>query len=548
MALSFSGATNLPQCAWTCWGFIVYLHGETNNNVAGMKYPIGIQQFSELRTNGWVYVDKTAVIYRLLSSGKYYFLSRPRRFGKSLLISTLEAYFKGQRDLFQGLAMEQLETDWVEHPVLHLDLNAKPFTKLQDLYDLLNDQITVYEHQYGSVAVDGSPEGRLRQLIRAAKEKTGRNVVVLVDEYDKPLLQAIGNEQLQDEFRSVLKAFYGVLKSADADIRFALLTGVSKFSKVSVFSDLNNLMDISMSPHYYDICGISESELHDTFDNEVGELASANGQTKDEAYETLRQRYDGYHFSPDTPGMYNPFSILWTLSEQQYGSYWFSTGTPTYLVQLMKEFDLNPKELSGYEASASELDSVQIKVDNPIAVLYQSGYLTIKGYDKRFKTYTLDYPNDEVKEGFVNFLLPYYTYSRQVNNASIIGQFVQSLERGNAQRFMELLQAFMAGIPYELVRDLEVHYQNVIYIITKLMGLYVQAEYRTSRGRIDLLVGTDKYVYIIELKHDGTAEEALVQINSKDYALPFATDGREVVKIGANITSETRNLERWVVE
>ena len=548
MMMPFSGATNLPQCVWTCWGFIVYLHGETNNNVAGMKYPIGIQQFSELRTNGWVYVDKTAVIYRLLSSGKYYFLSRPRRFGKSLLISTLEAYFKGQKELFQGLAMEQLETEWVEHPVLHLDLNAKPFTKLQDLYDLLNDQITVYEHQYGSVAVDGSPEGRLRQLIRAAKEKTGRNVVVLVDEYDKPLLQAIGNEQLQDEFRSVLKAFYGVLKSADADIRFALLTGVSKFSKVSVFSDLNNLMDISMSPHYYDICGISESELHDTFDNEVGELASANGQTKDEAYETLRQRYDGYHFSPDTPGMYNPFSVLWTLSEQQYGSYWFSTGTPTYLVQLMKEFDLNPKELSGYEASASELDSVQIKVDNPIAVLYQSGYLTIKGYDKRFKTYTLDYPNDEVKEGFVNFLLPYYTYSRQVNNASIIGQFVQNLERGNAQRFMELLQAFMAGIPYELVRDLEVHYQNVIYIITKLMGLYVQAEYRTSRGRIDLLVGTDKYVYIIELKHDGTAEEALAQINTKDYALPFATDGREVVKIGANITSETRNLERWVVE
>jgi hypothetical protein len=288
--------------------------------------------------------------------------------------------------------------------------------------------------------------------------------------------------------------------------------------------------------------------LHDTFDDEVGELASVNGQTKDEAYETLRQRYDGYHFSPDTSGMYNPFSILLALKNQEYGSYWFSTGTPTYLVQLMKEFDLNPKELSGYEASASELDSVQIKVDNPIAVLYQSGYLTIKGYDKRFRTYTLDYPNDEVKEGFVNFLLPYYTYSRQVNNASIIGQFVQSLERGNAQRFMELLQAFMAGIPYELVRDLEVHYQNVIYIITKLMGLYVQAEYRTSSGRIDLLVGTDKYVYIIELKHDGTAEEALAQINTKDYALPFATDGREVVKIGANITSETRNLERWVVE
>ncbi|MBR4161820.1 MAG: ATP-binding protein [Bacteroidaceae bacterium] len=517
--------------------------------MAGMKYPIGIQQFSELRTNGWVYVDKTAVIYRLLSSGKYYFLSRPRRFGKSLLISTLEAYFKGQRDLFQGLAMEQLETEWVEHPVLHLDLNAERYASIDELRNLLDTYLREWEVKYGSNE-DGNPSlsQRFHAVIRAAKEKTGRNVVVLVDEYDKPLLQAIGNEQLQDEFRSVLKAFYGVLKSADADIRFALLTGVSKFSKVSVFSDLNNIEDISMSPHYYDICGISESELHETFEDEVGELAFVNGQTKEEAYETLRQRYDGYHFSPDTSGMYNPFSILLALKNQEYGSYWFSTGTPTYLVQLMKEFDLNPKELSGYEASANELDSVQIKVDNPIAVLYQSGYLTIKGYDKRFRTYTLDYPNDEVKEGFVNFLLPYYTYSRQVNNASIIGQFVQSLERGNALRFMELLQAFMAGIPYELVRDLEVHYQNVIYIITKLMGLYVQAEYRTSSGRIDLLVGTDKYVYIIELKHDGTAEEALAQINSKDYALPFATDGREVVKIGANITSETRNLERWVVE
>lgn len=514
-----------------------------------MKYPIGIQHFSELRTNGWVYVDKTAVIYRLLSSGKYYFLSRPRRFGKSLLISTLEAYFKGQKDLFQGLAMEQLETEWVEHPVLHLDLNAERYASMDELRNLLDTYLRRWERVYGCYEEENpSLSQRFHAVIRAAKEKTGRNVVVLVDEYDKPLLQAIGNEDLQNEFRSALKAFYGVLKSADADIRFALLTGVSKFSKVSVFSDLNNLMDISMSPHYYDICGISERELHDTFDNEVGELASVNDQTKEEAYETLRQRYDGYHFSPDTPGMYNPFSVLWTLSEQQYGSYWFSTGTPTYLVQLMKEFDLNPKELSGYEASANELDSVQIKVDNPIAVLYQSGYLTIKGYDKRFKTYTLDYPNDEVKEGFVNFLLPYYTYSRQINNASIIGQFVQSLERGNSNRFMELLQAFMADIPYELVRDLEVHYQNVIYIITKLMGLYVQAEYRTSRGRIDLLVGTDKYVYIIELKHDGTAEEALAQINSKDYALPFVTDGREVVKIGANVTSETRNLERWVVE
>lgn len=512
-----------------------------------MKFPIGIQQFEKLREEDWAYVDKTEHIFNLVQGGTCYFLSRPRRFGKSMLLSTLEAYFQGKKYLFKGLAIEQLETEWAEHAVLHIDLNAKPFQKVEDLYDLLNDQLTIYEKMYDSVAVDKSPEGRLRQLIRAAKQKTGRNVVVLVDEYDKPILQAIGNEELQTEFRNALKAFYGVLKSADGDLRFAMLTGVTKFSKVSVFSDLNNLNDISMDDRYNEICGISQQELHDVFDEEIGKLAVANEQSKEEAYETLRQRYDGYHFCPNASGMYNPFSVLLALQKREYGSFWFSTGTPTYLVQLMKEADLNPYALSGYEASASELDSIQISVDNPIAVLYQSGYLTIKGYDSRFKVYTLDYPNDEVKEGFVNFLVPYYTYSKSVNHATIIGLFVKSLERGDAEHFMELLQSFMAGIPYELVRNLEVHFQNMIYIIIKLMGLYVQAEYRTSCGRIDLLIATEKYIYVIELKLDGSAEEALAQINEKDYALPFTADGRKVIKIGANITSATRNIERWVV-
>ena len=492
-------------------------------------------------------MDKTVHIFNLVQGGTCYFLSRPRRFGKSMLLSTLEAYFQGKKHLFKGLAIEQLETEWTEHAVLHIDLNAKPFQKVEDLYDLLNDQLTIYEKMYDSVAVDKSPEGRLRQLIRAAKQKTGRNVVVLVDEYDKPILQAIGNEELQTEFRNALKAFYGVLKSADGDLRFAMLTGVTKFSKVSVFSDLNNLNDISMDDRYNEICGISQQELHDVFDEEIGKLAVANEQSKEEAYETLRQRYDGYHFCPNASGMYNPFSVLLALQKREYGSFWFSTGTPTYLVQLMKEADLNPYALSGYEASASELDSIQISVDNPIAVLYQSGYLTIKGYDSRFKVYTLDYPNDEVKEGFVNFLVPYYTYSKSVNHATIIGQFVKSLERGDAEHFMELLQSFMAGIPYELVRNLEVHFQNMIYIIIKLMGLYVQAEYRTSCGRIDLLIATEKYIYVIELKLDGSAEEALAQIKEKDYALPFTADGCKIIKIGANITSATRNIERWVV-
>ena len=512
-----------------------------------MKYPIGIQHFESLRKDGFVYVDKTRIIHDLVSNGRYYFLSRPRRFGKSMLISTLKAYFEGKRELFQGLAMEQLEQEWRVHPVLHLDLNIEKYASQESLDNILESNLVQWENLYGADPSERSFSLRLAGIIRRAYEKTGERVVVLVDEYDKPLLQSISNKALQDEYRATLKPFYGVLKTMDGCIRFALLTGVTKFSKVSVFSDLNNIEDLSMNTAYYDICGISEQELHDVFDESVVELAKTNGQTKGEAYEMLKQRYDGYHFAPDTLGMYNPFSVLLTLKNQQYGSYWFSTGTPTYLVELMKEADLNPSALSGYEASASELDSVQIMVDNPIAVLYQSGYLTIKGYDARFKTYLLDYPNDEVKEGFVNFLVPYYTYSKSANNATIIGSFVKSLERGDVERFMELLQSFMADIPYELVRNLEVHYQNAIYIITKLMGLYVQAEYRTSRGRIDLLVGTDKYVYIIELKLDGSAEEALAQINEKGYALPFAVDGREIVKIGANITSETRNLERWVV-
>ena len=513
-----------------------------------MKYPIGIQQFEKLREDEWVYVDKTRQIYELVQGGSCYFLSRPRRFGKSLLLSTLEAYFQGKKHLFEGLAIENLEKEWTVHPVLHLDLNAKPFTKLQDLYDLLNAQLYLYEQEYESVAIDTSIEGRFRALIRAAKLKTGRNVVVLVDEYDKPMLQAIGNETLQTEFRNALKAFYGVLKSADGDLRFAMLTGVTRFSKVSVFSDLNNLEDISMMPQYHDICGISEKELHATFDAEVGKLAQANGQTKEEAYLELKRRYDGYHFCANTPGMYNPFSVLLTLKNANYGSYWFSTGTPTYLVELMKEVNLNPADLTGYEAGASELDCIQAKVDNPIAVLYQSGYLTIKGYDKDVRLYSLDFPNEEVKEGFVNFLMPYYTPISETESPAFIGKFVREVKAGKVDDFMRRLKALMADTPYELIRDLENHYQNVMYIITKLMGLYIQAEYRTSRGRIDLLIGTDKYVYIIELKLDGSAEEALAQINAKDYALPFSVDGREVVKIGANVTSETRNLERWVME
>ena len=514
-----------------------------------MKYPIGIQQFEKLREEGWVYVDKTNHIHRMVSNGTYFFLSRPRRFGKSLLMSTIEAYFEGKKHLFEGLAIEKLEKDWFEHPVLHIDLNAERYATTDELNNILDTYLRGWEKLYGSE--EGNNESLSRRflaVIRAAKQKTGRNVVVLIDEYDKPMLQAIGNEELQIQLRNMLKAFYGTLKSADGDLRFVLLTGVTKFSKVSVFSDLNNLNDISMDSEYSDICGISEEELHDVFDDEIAILAEHNNQSKEDAYKELKKRYDGYHFSERARGVYNPFSVLNTLSKREYRSYWFSTGTPTYLVELLKKFDFKLENLSGYEASATTLDSIQLNVDNPIPVLYQSGYLTIKGYDRELRLYTLDFPNEEVEEGFVNFLIPMYTSVSEMDSPSFIGKFVREVRAGKVDDFMRRLQSMMADTPYEIIKDLENHYQNVMFILTKLMGLYVQAEYKTSRGRIDLLIATDKYVYVIEIKLDGSAEDALKKINDKEYSLPFEAGSRQVIKIGANVSREKRNLENWIVE
>ena len=502
-----------------------------------MIYPIGKQNFENLRNEGFVYVDKTALIYKLVKEGSVYFLSRPRRFGKSLLLSMLEAYFTGKKELFKGLAIEQLEKDWFEYPVLHLDLNAERYETIGELENILDTYLRDWESKYESTENNNiSFSQRFRAVIRAAKKKTGRNVVVLIDEYDKPILQAIGNETLQDEFRNALKAFYGVLKSADADLRFTLLTGVTKFGKVSVFSDLNNLNDITMDARYATLCGITEAELKSTFDKGVDALAANNKQTKDEAYDMLRRRYDGYHFTVGTQGMYNPFSVLNTLEKSTYSDYWFATGTPTYLVELLKKSDFRLSELSNLEVSEDGLDSIHRADINPIPVLFQSGYLTLKNHDPEFNLYTLDYPNEEVKQGFVKFLLPYYVHCQQSQHTSLVSKFVTSLRTGDANRFLQLMQVLMADTPYELIRELENHYQNVMYIITKLMGFYIQAEYRTSRGRIDLLIGTDKYVYIIELKFDGSAEEALAQINAKDYVLPFAAGDRQLIKIGANNT------------
>ena len=512
----------------------------------GKLYPVGIQNFESLRRDGYFYVDKTAKIYELARTGRYYFLSRPRRFGKSLLISTLEAYFQGKRELFEGLAMQELEKEWKQYPVIHLDLNAKKFDTEEDLIRLIDRQLLVYESVYGSVPTDVTIDDRFVSLIRNAAEKSGERVVILVDEYDKPMLQAIGNDTLQSEYRNTLKAFYGVLKSMDGYIKFALLTGVTKFGKVSVFSDLNNLMDLSRDLRYFDICGISEEELLRDFSDDIHELASANGQTFEQACDRLKEDYDGYHFCPDSPGMYNPFSILNTFAKKTYGSYWFETGTPTYLVELLKKSNYDLEEMSHVETDADILDSI-FTDDNPIPVIYQSGYLTIKSYDKEFGIYELGFPNREVEEGFMKFLLPYYSSVSKTSSPFEIKKFVQDVKRGDIDGFMERLQSFLADCPYELAKDVELHYQNVLFIVFRLAGLYTKVEYHTSRGRIDLVLQTDSYVYVMEFKLDGTAEQALQQIEEKQYALPFAKDSRKVYTIGVNFSSETRNIDKWIV-
>ena len=512
----------------------------------GKLYPVGIQNFESLRHDGYCYVDKTALMYRLVKTGRYYFLSRPRRFGKSLLISTLEAYFQGKKELFEGLAVHGLEKEWTEYPILHLDLNAKKFTDEGDLIRLIDRQLLVYEAEYGSIPEDRTVDDRFVSLIRNAHKKTGKRVVILIDEYDKPMLQAIGDEALQDDYRSTLKAFYGVLKTMDGFIRFAFLTGVTKFGKVSVFSDLNNLMDISRDERYADICGISEKELLDNFSEDIRDLALANGQTFEQACAQLKEDYDGYHFCPDSVGIYNPFSLLNTFAKRRYGSYWFETGTPTYLVELLKKSNYDLEEMSRVETNADILDSI-FTDDNPIPVIYQSGYLTIKDYDREFGMYTLGFPNREVEDGFMNFLLPYYAGIDRTRSPFEIKQFVRDVRSGDIDGFMERLQSFLADCPYEMARDIELHYQNVLFIVFRLAGLYTQVEYRTSKGRIDLVLQTGDYIYVMEFKLDGSAEEALEQIEDRQYALPFASDPRRLFKIGVNFSSRTRNIEKWVI-
>ncbi|MBO5548200.1 MAG: ATP-binding protein [Prevotella sp.] len=512
-----------------------------------MKYPIGIQNFGEVRCGGYVYVDKTPQMWKMISEGKYYFLSRPRRFGKSLMVSTLEAFFSGKRELFKGLHVDTVEWDWQQYPILHLDLNVKKYEAKEDLDKVLNRHLELWEQAYDSPYGDRDLEERFLQVVRLAYEKTGRQVVILVDEYDKPLLQAIGNENLQAEYRSTLKPFYGVLKTCDRYIKFAFLTGVTKFGKVSVFSDLNNLIDLSLDYRYATICGISEEELHQYFDEGVGELATANHLTKEACYERLRRDFDGYHFDVNAPGMYNPFSVLNTLSSLRFRDYWFETGTPTFLIYQLQKTNYPLEMMTREELFEDTLNSIDVMDENPLPLLYQSGYLTIKGYNEIFKTYQLGFPNREVEEGFVKFLVPFYSPNKAEKPQMYIANFVKDVQTGNAEGFMQHVERFFDGGDYQVAGKAELYFQNTLWALFKLLGLYVDVERHTTDGRMDILVQTKDYVYILELKMDQSADAALQQIEDKQYAKAFEGDGRTIYKIGVNFSSKSRRMTEWKI-
>ena len=511
------------------------------------KYPIGIQNFQKLRESGFLYVDKTPWVYQLVSNEGYYFLSRPRRFGKSLLLSTLEAYFQGKKELFKGLALEQVEKDWTVHPVFHIDLNTGKYTEPEALVSAFDWHFSLWEKELGLTESNLPLSNRFKNIILQAYQKTGQKVVILVDEYDKPLLETIGNDALQNDYRKTLKSVYGVAKTMDGYIHLAFFTGVSKFSKVSVFSDLNNLKDISLDARFVALCGITEKEIHDYLDDEVGQMAETNGIDKNTCYERLKKEYDGYHFRENSIGVYNPFSLINALDCQDFKDFWFETGTPTFLVETLKRNNYELESMTREEVTSDLLGSLDSIDTNPLPLLYQSGYLTIKSYNPRFMTYQLGFPNGEVERGFTKFLYMYYTPIRQEQSMHYIVNFVREIEAGQPEKFMERLNTMFADQNYQIAGDAELYFHNVVYVVFKMLGFYVDVERHTSDGRMDMLMQTKDYIYILEFKMDRSADEALAQIEEKQYAEPFAQDSRKLYKIGVNFSSATRRIESWKI-
>lgn len=515
-----------------------------------LKYPIGIQTFEKIRKENYVYVDKTKYVYDLATRGQYYFLSRPRRFGKSLLLSTLETFFRGQKELFKGLYVYDRDWDWVEYPVFHLALNGQDYTSVERLDETLHNNMGLWEEQYALPRGERSQSVATRffNCIYNACSKVGRGVVILIDEYDQPLLQNIeqDKEEMHNKLREHLQAFFSVMKAQDKYIKFAMLTGISKFSKISVFSGLNNLNDISLNNDSNAICGISESELNDNFRESIYQMADTNKMTVDEVRTRLKKEYDGYHFCEEGEGIYNPFSLLNAFNSGKFRHYWMASGTPSFLIKLLGSRNWDLSHISGCVVTESDILGADRYLTNPIPMLLQSGYLTIKGYDPEFNEYCLDYPNEEVSEGFSNDLLK--AYSCKMDADVLIKDFVKTVRQGEPEKFMRSLQSLLADIPYDQILNKELHYENMMYLVMKLMGFYSHTEYRTSNGRIDMVVKTDRYVYVMEFKLHGIPWEALDQIKHKEYAKPFASESNTIFLIGAAFSDEKRNLDSWLIE
>ncbi|MDO4164251.1 MAG: ATP-binding protein [Bacteroides sp.] len=514
----------------------------------GMRFPIGIQNFEELRDRNCVYIDKTELIYRLAHVGKSYFLSRPRRFGKSLLVSTLEAYFQGKKELFGGLAMERLEADWTAYPVLHVDFSLTKYTELSDLTGQLNLFLRRWEKLYGRDEAETTVAERLQGIILRAHAQTGRQVVVLIDEYDAPLLDSNSDSLLQQQLRNEVRKFFSPLKGLGQHLRFLFITGISKFSQLSIFSELNNLQNISMLDEFSAICGITEEELLTQLKPDIEQLAEKNGETYDEACAHLKHRYDGYHFSKNCTDIYNPFSLLNAFSAREYKNFWFSTGTPTFLIDILRRTDFDVRSLDGLTATEEQFDAPTEQITNPIPVLYQSGYLTIKEYDPVFRQYKLAYPNGEVRYGLTESLLPAYVHRSPIDNTFYIVSFLRDLMEGDIESCLERTKAFFASIPNDLENKTEKHYQTIFYLLFRLMGQYVDTEVKSAVGRADAVVKLQDAVYVFEFKFDGTPEEALEQIESKQYGLPYQSDGKRIVKVGVNFDSGTRTIGEWRIK
>ena len=513
-------------------------------------YPIGIQTFEEIIKNNLLYIDKTEYIFRMThTSGKYFFLGRPRRFGKSLLVSTFDSYFSGKKDLFAGLAIEKLEKDWTEYPVLHFDMSGGKHMEKEQLEDYLDYILKEQERKWGITNPPIGANNRLIELITTAYEKTGNQVVVLIDEYDAPMLDVAHEKESLDVLRNIMRNFYSPLKMCEPKLRFVFLTGITKFSQVSIFSELNNITNISMRDDYAGICGITMEELLDNMSEDIDALAEAQGLSREEAISKLKENYDGYHFSPVSPDVFNPYSLLKCFDEKNFGAYWFASGTPTYLINMMKKFEVLPSDISRVEADESEFDAPTENMPTIMPLLYQSGYITIKDYDKEFNYYTLDVPNKEVKVGLTKALIPSYVTPNTLATTNTARRIAQCLAKQDMEGALQLLKTYLGTVPYCNDTRYEGHYQQVLYIIFSLLTDYlVDVEVHTPHGRVDIVMLSRTNLYIIEVKMNKDAQTAMQQIDLKDYRQRFALCDKPVVKVGINFDSDKGNIEDWEIE